>query len=415
MLLRNLSHVSRIDAALPNTTDAFPPGEHADQPAAFAAIQPIAAPSSALSKDRRSTSRLPLTLRGRRELRAILTRQRLLSDRSGRSFCVVTFAAPSRDKAEALARVLLVRKRETDEIGRAPLECCRDLEVGAAKCLVAVLPETEVEGAARFAAEVVARLPMADRPHYRVSHYPISNGGHRSFDRRRDASGPISRPAFDGADSVHNARTLFARRLPLWKRTVDVIVAGGGLIVLGPLMALIAIAIRIDSRGPALFWQARRGLANRAFRIAKFRTMVVDAERLKGEMNLRSVSEQDGPAFKLRRDPRVTRVGALLRVTSLDELPQLWNVLRGEMTLVGPRPLPVDESDACLAWQHRRLDVTPGLTCIWQVHGRSRVQFDDWMRMDLKYVRRSRGWFGILHDATLLLKTLPAVFLKRGF
>ena len=133
------------------------------------------------------------------------------------------------------------------------------------------------------------------------------------------------------------------------------------------------------------------------------------------QIALKAQSEQDGPAFKLRRDPRVTRVGLLLRSTSLDELPQLWNVLRGDMTLVGPRPLPVHEADGCQPWQKRRLDVTPGLTCTWQVHGRSRVSFDDWMRMDLNYVAKHHSALGPLHDATLLLKTLPAVFLKRGF
>ena len=133
------------------------------------------------------------------------------------------------------------------------------------------------------------------------------------------------------------------------------------------------------------------------------------------EQNLRAASEQDGPAFKLRHDPRVTRFGRLLRQTSLDELPQLWNILRGDMTLVGPRPLPVGESDACQPWQRRRLDLTPGLTCIWQVHGRSRVLFDDWMRMDLRYVRHASTSFGVVHDLTLLAKTVPAVFLKRGF
>ncbi len=180
-------------------------------------------------------------------------------------------------------------------------------------------------------------------------------------------------------------------------------------------MALVALLVKIDSRGPALFWQKRAGLGGRIFWIAKVRTMVVDAERVMAEMNLRAGSEQDGPAFKLRHDPRVTRLGRLLRQTSMDELPQLWNILRGDMTLVGPRPLPVSESDACQPWQRRRLDVTPGLTCIWQVHGRSRVLFDDWMRMDLRYVSKSSGLYGALRDASLLAKTVPAVFLKRGF
>ncbi|MEL7089656.1 MAG: sugar transferase, partial [Planctomycetota bacterium] len=121
-------------------------------------------------------------------------------------------------------------------------------------------------------------------------------------------------------------------------------------------------------------------------------------------------NEQDGPAFKIKADPRITRIGTILRKTSLDELPQLVNVLRGDMTLVGPRPLPVHESDACEFWQKRRLDVTPGLTCIWQVWGRSSVTFSEWVRMDLRYQRlRSPN-----KDLRILLATVPAVLKQRG-
>src|SRR5205823_467758 len=121
-------------------------------------------------------------------------------------------------------------------------------------------------------------------------------------------------------------------------------------------------------------------------------------------------NEQDGAAFKIKNDPRVTRLGRWLRSTSIDELPQLWNVLRGEMSLVGPRPLPCAEADSCAGWQRQRLDVTPGLTCIWQVHGRCRVSFADWVRMDVQYIRSRSLW----QDVKLLLLTLPAVLLRRG-
>jgi lipopolysaccharide/colanic/teichoic acid biosynthesis glycosyltransferase len=125
---------------------------------------------------------------------------------------------------------------------------------------------------------------------------------------------------------------------------------------------------------------------------------------------LRGENEQDGPAFKITNDPRVTLVGRILRKTSIDELPQLWNVLRGEMSLVGPRPLPCEESRNCESWQRRRLDVTPGLTCIWQVRGRSQVSFPEWMRMDLAYTKVRTFW----HDVKLILATVPAVLLRRG-
>src|SRR5205085_1942689 len=152
----------------------------------------------------------------------------------------------------------------------------------------------------------------------------------------------------------------------------------------------------------------RSGWGGRPFLILKFRTMVADAEARKS--SLMALNEQDGPAIKIKRDPRVTKVGRFPRKTSLDELPQLWNVLVGNMSLVGPRPLPMDESAGCDQWQRGRLDVTPGLTCIWQVEGRSRVTFDQWMRMDVNYIRR-RNFF---HDVKILSQTIPAVLLRKG-
>ena len=161
-------------------------------------------------------------------------------------------------------------------------------------------------------------------------------------------------------------------------------------------------------RSSIIFTQERAGLGGKPFKIYKFRTMIADAEKMKEA--LRKHSEQDGPAFKMKNDPRVTRLGRILRKTSIDELPQLFNVLKGDMTLVGPRPLPLKEADGCQQWQRRRLDVTPGLTCIWQVRGRSTVSFADWVRMDVAYIRR-RTFF---QDIRILLQTIPAVLLRRG-
>ena len=189
---------------------------------------------------------------------------------------------------------------------------------------------------------------------------------------------------------------------------IDIAGAGIGLMMLAPLMAVISLGIKLTSKGPIIFKQRRAGLGGQPFYIYKYRTMIVDAEAQKAA--LRKFSEQDGPAFKLTNDPRITRIGKLLRETSLDELPQLWNVLKGDMSLVGPRPLPMDESAACDRWQRRRLDVTPGLTCIWQVKGRSRVTFAEWMRMDVNYIRRRT----LLHDVKILAETIPAVLLRRG-
>ena len=207
---------------------------------------------------------------------------------------------------------------------------------------------------------------------------------------------------------VKHLHELLVKPMPFWKRTLDVTLALFALTLLSPILIVAAIAIRLTSSGPAIFKQRRAGLGGVPFTIYKFRTMCNDAEARKKA--LRAVSEQDGPAFKMTRDPRITTVGHFLRKTSIDELPQLLNVLKGDMSLVGPRPLPLDEQGAAETWQQRRLDVTPGLTCIWQIKGRSQVTFAEWVRMDVTYMRRRT----IFHDLAILLKTVPAVLLRRG-
>lgn len=214
----------------------------------------------------------------------------------------------------------------------------------------------------------------------------------------------------DDADCDTDGRLqkILRHRTPIWKRAIDITAAGGALLVAGPVMAAVALGIKFTSPGPIFFMQKRSGFGGAPFMIYKFRTMVVDAEAQKAA--LRAISEQDGPAFKLTDDPRITKFGRFLRVTSLDELPQLFNILKGDMSLVGPRPLPVDEQAGCSRWQAARLDVAPGLTCIWQVEGRSRVSFDEWMRMDLRYLRHRTP----LRDIGIILSTVPAVLLRRG-
>jgi lipopolysaccharide/colanic/teichoic acid biosynthesis glycosyltransferase len=198
------------------------------------------------------------------------------------------------------------------------------------------------------------------------------------------------------------------RPQPVWKRILDVTGAAILLVGLLPVFGLIAAAIKLTSSGPVFFRQRRSGRGGEPFWMYKFRTMVVDAEARKAA--LMALNEQDGPAFKVRHDPRVTRIGRLLRRTSLDELPQLWNVILGDMSLVGPRPLPCDETRACETWHRQRLDVTPGLTCIWQVSGRSQVSFAEWVRMDVQYIRSQ----SLVHDLKLLLLTMPAVVGGKG-
>jgi exopolysaccharide biosynthesis polyprenyl glycosylphosphotransferase len=192
------------------------------------------------------------------------------------------------------------------------------------------------------------------------------------------------------------------------KRLFDLGVSAGVLFVLSPLLLGIAAAIRIDSSGPVLFRQHRVGLNGRPFTMYKFRSMYIDAEhRLEA---LRAHNEMAGPVFKMRNDPRITRVGRFLRRTSLDEFPQFLNVLSGHMSVVGPRPPIPAEVRQYKPWQRRRLSVKPGITCIWQVSGRNEIDFDHWMELDLEYIDHWSLW----RDFEICLKTIPAVLSARG-
>jgi lipopolysaccharide/colanic/teichoic acid biosynthesis glycosyltransferase len=171
---------------------------------------------------------------------------------------------------------------------------------------------------------------------------------------------------------------------------------------------VIAILIRLDSPGGVFFRQSRVGKNGSYFTFYKFRSMVQDAEELK--KRLLHLNEVDGPAFKISDDPRVTRIGRFMRRTSLDELPQLWNVLRGDMSLVGPRPPLPAEVEHYEGWQREKLEVVPGITCLWQISGRSHIGFTEWMRLDVEYIRKQS--LGL--DMKILARTLPAVVSRRG-
>jgi exopolysaccharide biosynthesis polyprenyl glycosylphosphotransferase len=192
------------------------------------------------------------------------------------------------------------------------------------------------------------------------------------------------------------------------KRLLDVVASSLALVVLSPVMALLAAAILLDSRGPVFYRSQRVGVGGRIFGFYKFRSMVVGAEGMLDQ--LRHLNEVDGPVFKISRDPRITRVGFWLRRTSLDELPQFWNVLRGEMSLVGPRPPIPSEVEQYEPWQLRRLSVRPGITCLWQVSGRSALRFEDWMRLDMEYIDH----LSLGADVRILWRTVPAVLGRRG-
>jgi len=192
------------------------------------------------------------------------------------------------------------------------------------------------------------------------------------------------------------------------KRTVDVVVAALSLVLLVPVLISIAAAIRITSPGDVLFRQTRCGLGGRRFTLYKFRSMLNNAEQLRAELH--QLNELDGPAFKISDDPRITPVGRLLRRFSLDELPQLWNILRGDMSFVGPRPAIPDEVGMYEPWQRRRLRMRPGLTCMWVLEGRSDVDFQRWIQLDLAYIDNWSLWL----DCKIFLRTIPIVISGKG-
>ncbi len=369
----------------------------------------------------RSFSLWPFRLGGFRGLHrpevmiTFIDRERNRADRSGGCFSLVVFEAGSNVERRRLGRMISQRARATDEIGYL-----RDDSIGA------LLPDTGMSGAKCFVEHVAE---SADDPTLaqtcQIFVYPENWNDERDGHGRR---GPNLRlvekageaaaetaPAMDGLSAkacclgVPSAlETMLALPLPWWKRALDLLAGSVAIVLLSPVMAGAALAVKWSGPGPVLFKQQRSGLGGRVFTIYKFRTMIVNAEQKKTD--LMHLNEQDGPAFKIKNDPRVTGIGRFLRHSSLDELPQLFNVLKGDMTLVGPRPLPVAEAEKCRQWQRRRLSVTPGLTCIWQVKGRSKVSFDQWVRMDMQYIQRR----AITTDLKLLAFTVPAVVLRRG-
>lgn len=188
------------------------------------------------------------------------------------------------------------------------------------------------------------------------------------------------------------------------KRVMDILGAGCGLVLLSPVIIIVAILVKFSSKGPVFFSQKRVGKNGKAFEMYKFRSMVVNAEELKEK--LAAQNEMSGPMFKMKDDPRVTKVGKFIRKTSLDELPQLWNVIKGDMSLVGPRPSLPKEVAQFEEWMYKRLSVKPGLTCYWQVSGRNNIDFEDWMKLDCRYVDERNLWI----DIKLIFKTVFVLF-----
>jgi len=290
-----------------------------------------------------------------------------------------------------VAEYLSSRIRLTDELGWLDKDQ-----------LCVVLSATSSGGAWKMAETIQKDRDQAALLEYTVYFYP----SHETLSLDTDPTVQASEHRDDALTAP--MESLFAQPTRGWKRCLDVAGAVVAIILLSPILLVTAISVRLTSRGPILFSQWRSGRGGMPFRMYKFRSMCVDAEKKKRE--LLEQNEQDGPAFKIRDDPRVTWVGRILRRTSVDEFPQLWNVLKGDMSLVGPRPLPCDETANCRTWHRRRVDVAPGMTCIWQLHGRSKVSFDDWVRMDISYIRK----LSLLQDMKLLVGTLPVLLWRAS-
>ena len=386
------------------------------------------------------------------EFERLFLREKALADRSLRTFVLVVFdlGGTSPDDLTDAGRILVARLRGGDAAGRLD-----------ERRVAALLASTDSRGAWTFADDVMRELARAghqadcrvyaDMPFEEASEAKRPeqdddedqggpSSGEPQHESVEDAAAPasaqeeeealedlaravrangtlhedaaedrtLSRLRESGGRPVHSVEELLLEPLPWWKRAMDVAVAGSALAVLAPLLAVLAMLVRLSSPGPILFRQQRAGLGGHPFTFYKFRSMYVDAEARKQE--LMDQNEADGPVFKMKNDPRVTPIGRVLRRFSLDELPQLWNVLRGDMTLVGPRPPTMDEVPAYESWQRQRLHLTGGLTCTWQVSGRSDVPFEEWMRMDARYARQR----GFKTDVRLLFATARALFTGRG-
>jgi lipopolysaccharide/colanic/teichoic acid biosynthesis glycosyltransferase len=350
-------------------------------------------------------------------LHYIIERERARADRMGQWFSLVLLEIDGRSGADPavrkLVRVFTRRVRAVDEVG-----WLND------RCLAAVLPGTPSEGARKLAddigAAVAAEIP--GEPFYRCTFwsYPtadiVSEGLREEFrrrERRREASPfsgrrekiPRVEPA--SGESARALEKIIGRPFPLWKRALDVAGALLSLILLSPVFAAVALLIKIVSPGPVFFRQERIGYMGKPFTFWKFRTMHAGNDPAQHQRYVSELIKGDRPMVKLDdgRDPRIIPFGQILRKLCLDELPQLFNVLGGTMSLVGPRPCLPYEAREYLLWYTRRFDILPGMTGLWQVSGKNRTTFKEMIRLDIRYARKATPWM----DIGILLRTVPAI------
>jgi lipopolysaccharide/colanic/teichoic acid biosynthesis glycosyltransferase len=347
----------------------------------------------------------------------ILERERERSDRSGQGFSLVVFELKSMGDGNGYSRVLVEcilsrRVRAIDEVG-----WFKDGAIGA------TLPGTSTEGAWKFAHHVLSRIPRElPAPVCRVYWYPsasLSGGNGQEGRQKPDATENGSHhtvPSFAEDNSgmpqslcmAESLETLFGRSMPVWKRFLDIIGALVGLILLSPLFLMIAFFIKIVSPGPVFFKQERIGYRGKPFTFWKFRTMHVNNDAAGHRQYLSNLIQGDAPMTKLddSNDNRIIPLGKVFRSGCLDELPQLINVLLGDMSLVGPRPCLPYEAQEYLLWHARRFDTVPGMTGLWQVSGKNRLTFKEMIRLDIRYSRSMSPWL----DTKILLLTGPAIF-----
>lgn len=341
------------------------------------------------------------------QMRRLVEKERMRAGRRDFPFALVVWEIIATKRSDAWnvwVQEANSALRLTDEIGQ--------WELGMAT----LLTDTDLAGAEVASEKLRQRLlPLGIDARYDIYVYPNHQSGHGNDSRNSHSNNRSnshsqtssidsgysrsSEPVGATSESVKSVDVWFERPTRGAKRAFDIVSSVFALIVLSPLLLLVALAIKLTSRGPVIFTQLREGRGGRVFKMYKFRTMCVNAEAMQAD--LRKFSEQDGPAFKMTNDPRLTSIGRILRKTCIDELPQLINILRGEMSVVGPRPLPVGESQACTTWQRRRLDITPGLTCSWQAEAARQVTFEDWMRLDLRYSKKPT----LLEDLRLIVRT----------
>ncbi|MBD5523910.1 MAG: sugar transferase [Lachnospiraceae bacterium] len=224
----------------------------------------------------------------------------------------------------------------------------------------------------------------------------------------------IERPMFTIVEanmSRHNMREIYQRKSAVYKlikRLMDVLLSAAALVVLSPVFLITAVAIKCEDNGPVFFAQQRAGKDMKPFRMYKFRSMYVNADEKLSEMM--KDNEQTGHAFKIKNDPRITKTGKVIRRFSIDELPQLINIIKGDMSIVGPRPILTFQMEECSQYERQRLVVQPGLTCYWQIGGRANIKWDEWVELDLDYIEDMSLWT----DIKMIVKTVPAVFVSDG-